>query len=853
MEYPETPQGEQPVANAGEPAIRRGRASGSRLLSLRNWPVSWRLFAVILIALVMGLSFGGLRVAAAAGTAGEFARVSQLAILGQQVTGLAQAIEDERDATAGFIAAGRPAAGPAALRSLYATTDTQAAKVRTLADQVGGSFPASVTAKVAAVLARIADLRGLRAAAQHTQFPALPVIEDYSSALADLLSLNDEIAQGSADTTLAQSVQTLGSLSRMKEAASEQRAILYAAFTQGNFDLGGMDALTTAQAAQASDLAAFDASATLGQLNLFGNTVANAQVDQAQLIEQHVIELGRPDISGLGISPAVASGQWYSAMTYTIGQMRTVEAQLAASIVTRSQQLRQDASRSALLTAIVTALVLLFVLIATLVVARTLVEPLRRLRAGALAVATIRLPERVRELSEAADPDANLEVQPIEVLSTDEIGQVARAFDQVHREAVRLAGNEALLRTSLNSMFVSLSRRSQSLLERLARTIDSLELSEDDPQRLSDLFALDHLVTRMRRHSENLLVLAGHETPRKWSEPVPLADVARAAASEIEQYDRVALNIQPGIAVSGQAVTDVVHLLSEIIENATMFSSRGTKVSVSGQEVPSGGVLLEIRDSGIGMSQARLDELNWRLDNPPVIDVSISRHMGLFAVAHLAARHGVRVRLRASPPSGLNAMVWLPGAITERESRWRGRRSSLAQRPGPGIQAGSQREPARQRFALRDAQGSQPAGPAARSTWFRAKRRSSSSSSRTRKNTDWRSAAIASEQPVRGDITVAGLPQRIPQANLHPGSAAAENGPAALGSEPEAAAHGSETGPMEAPRADRRDREAPHAPRPRPPQRSPELARSRLAGFQQGGRRAEQQADRAGEGAGAER
>ena len=339
-------------------------------------------------------------------------------------------------------------------------------------------------------------------------------------------------------------------------------------------------------------------------------------------------------------------------MSSTIDRMQTVELEVAGNIVARGQVLQRGAEQSARFTAILTVVILLLVLIATLVVARSLVRPLRRLREGALDIATVQLPERVRQLGEAADPAASLEVAPIDVMSADEIGQVARAFDQVHAEAVRLAGNEAMLRSSFNAMFVNLSRRSQSLIERLVRMIDSLEQNEDDPDRLSNLFSMDHLVTRMRRNSENLLLLAGHETARKWSEPVPLADVARAAISEIEQYSRVTLKIQPGVAVAGQAVSDVVHLLAEIIENATMFSPKDTPVHVSAQELTSGGVLIEVSDSGVGIPEARLAEMNWRLDNPPVIDVSVSRHMGLFAVARLAERHGVRVRLRAGTREG---------------------------------------------------------------------------------------------------------------------------------------------------------------------------------------------------------
>ena len=361
-----------------------------------------------------------------------------------------------------------------------------------------------------------------------------------------------------------------------------------------------------------------------------------------------------------------APREWYSAISSTIDKMQNVELDVAGNIVARSQALQRGAEQSARFTAILTVVILLLVLIATLVVARSLVRPLRRLREGALDIATVQLPERVRLLGEAEDPATSLEVAPIDVVSADEIGQVARAFDQVHAEAVRLAGNEAMLRSSFNAMFVNLSRRSQSLIERLARMIDAQEQNEADPDRLSNLFSMDHLVTRMRRNSENLLLLAGHETARKRSEPVPLADVARAATSEIEQYSRVTLKIQPGMAVIGQAVSDVVHLLAEIVENATIFSPKDTPVHVSAQELTSGGVLIEVTDNGVGVPEARLTEMNWRLDNPPVIDVSVSRHMGLFAVARLAERHGVRVRLRPDRRAGLIALVWLPDSIIER-------------------------------------------------------------------------------------------------------------------------------------------------------------------------------------------
>ena len=359
-------------------------------------------------------------------------------------------------------------------------------------------------------------------------------------------------------------------------------------------------------------------------------------------------------------------------MSAIINGMRGVDNQLASEIVGRSQFLQHQAFESAVVTAVAVALAVLLVLLAAALVARSMVNPLRRLQREALEIATVKLPERVAaaasgaELAES-DPAAFNRVEPIGVQTTDEIGRVARAFDQVHAEAVRLAGTEAQLRSNLNAMFISLSRRSVPLIDRLSRMIDSFEQNEDDPDQLAHLFSMDHLVTRMRRNSENLLVLAGEEPVRKWSEPVPLTDVARAAAAEIEQYGRVALTVQPGIMVSGQAAADVVHLLAELIENATLFSPRNTQVQVAAADAPAGGVLIEILDEGVGVSAGRLAEMNWRLDHPPGVDVSVSRHMGLFAVSRLAARRGIRVRLRAGAPQGLTALVWLPGTLISHE------------------------------------------------------------------------------------------------------------------------------------------------------------------------------------------
>ena len=822
-----------PVRHAVAKA-RAGRKGAA--LALRNWRVPWRLIALIAIPTVVAMAFAGLRVEAAADSAATFGRSAQLAVLGQQVTALAQAMEDERDLSATFIADGRPAVGRAALRRRYAVTDALAQAVRTQIQQVGRAFPAQTRADAADVIARVGDLPGLRSYATASDAPAFTAITAYSLANADLFTLDDDIAQQAGSSALVGKVRALGSLSRMKDQTSLQRAILEGALVMRQFPTGTLDALIGAQAQQATDLASFETSATLGDTQALNNTVAGPRVDQARALEQRAIVLGESG-GTLNLGPATGR-QWYADMSYTVGRMRRAERQLAGSIARQAGALHQGAMRSLLLTAGVAVVVLIFVLLATLIIARSMVRPLRQLKAGALEVAGVRLPSEVRELSTAKGAGQAVEVEPIGVHSTDEIGQVARAFDQVHEEAVRLAADEARLRGSVSAMFVSLSRRSQSLLERLLRLIDSLELGEQDSERLADLFRMDHLATRMRRNSENLLVLAGQEPPRRWAEPVSLADVARAAVSEIEHYERVLLDIQPGLGVTGNAVADVVHLLAEIIENATTFSAKSTQVTVSGHTLRSGGVLINVIDGGIGMSEERLTQVNWRLTKPPSADAEVSRHMGLFAVAHLAGRHGIRVRLRKAATGGLIAHVWLPDALISHDSQPTHWQSGRAAQASAVVQAVTRATGYPQDPAAADHTAADPAaafspaaaplaetplaaapvlaGPPAteplpeppsvvvpepllpppetrlpifesvESDWFRARRRTPRRGvapvEPRRAGRPWTSpgddgwrAAQAVLAPVTGGLTASGLPRRTPQANLVPGSAGTQD------------------------------------------------------------------------------
>ena len=665
---------------AGDQAPRKGSP-----FSISNWRVRWRLIAIITVPTVTALILGVIQIVGSVNNYSSFKRVQDLANLNSLVVSGAGLLANERDDTAGFVAAGGQAgSGTSASLKTMVTSDRTAtdAITRQISQQaqaiVNGSGYRSQTVLDLSngVLANIADLQFIREAATTTKSPALSVITNYDRVIQAFITFSNDVAAGTGNATLQSDVSVLNALLRMEDDASLQRAYLYQALAspQPSLTPSALQDLNQATEQQQADTSAFDQAASVSEQQNYNNTVAGPQVDEAKSAEKlavatanagQALSIGKPQTCGTESSAAC----WLGTQSTQITQMRQVSNALVGDITAQANSLESSALHSAIIVSVATLLLLIIVLLITTFVARSMIRPLRKLRADALEVAGSKLPEMVRRLSESEGGDASAEIEPIGVTSTDEIGEVARAFDQVHREAVRLAADEAMLRGNLNAMFVNLSRRSQSLIERQLSLIDNLEQTEQDADRLSSLFRLDHLATRMRRNSENLLVLAGHEAAsRRWSQPVPLVDVLRAAISEIEQYERVVLNVQPGIQVIGQAVNDVVHLVAEIVENATTFSPEDTQVYVTGQPLGSGGVLLDITDNGVGISEQEMAHANWRLDNPPVVDVAVSRRMGLFVVGRLAARHGVRVRLRHAQSGGLTALIWLPESVAAPES-----------------------------------------------------------------------------------------------------------------------------------------------------------------------------------------
>ncbi|WP_369801752.1 ATP-binding protein [Nocardia sp. BMG51109] len=307
---------------------------------------------------------------------------------------------------------------------------------------------------------------------------------------------------------------------------------------------------------------------------------------------------------------------------------------------------------------------LLLGLALALAVARSLVVPVRRLRRDALQVAHMDLPA---ELAVVRKGGATPEIVPVDVQTTEEIGQLARAVDDMHRQALYLAADQARLRLQISSMFETLSRRSQSLVEQQLTLIEDLERDEDDSNRLQSLFRLDHLATRMRRNGDNLLVLAGTALRRGHLPPVPLSDMLWSAVSQVEDYQRVEIGSVPDGVVAGEPAVDIEHLLAELIDNSLRYSPPSTPVAVSVTGAMDGGYLIEITDRGLGMSADDLRSINERLASGGEVTIETARRMGLFVVGRLAKRHTVTVSLRRttgmSHQSGITAGVHLPGPL----------------------------------------------------------------------------------------------------------------------------------------------------------------------------------------------
>ncbi|ADH68464.1 MULTISPECIES: sensor histidine kinase [Nocardiopsis] len=392
-------------------------------------------------------------------------------------------------------------------------------------------------------------------------------------------------------------------------------------------------------------------------------------------------------------TPPEGLGGWREAADQVNAELADITATRAASVVTATEQ----ASSWMLTLALGGSITSLFAgTLAYGVAARSagrLTHRLAQLRADTLGSARSDLPRIVRRLESGEQVDLDTEMKQLDH-GDDEVGQVADAFNIAQRTAVAAAVKQADIRAGVNRVFLGIAHRHQSLLQRQLQLLDRVEREEEDPDLLESLFQLDHLATRGRRHAENLIILGGAQPGRRWRHPVPLVDILRGAISETEEYTRVRLTSVPDLSLSGAAVADVIHMLAELVENATAYSPPHTQVTIATESVPKG-VAVEIEDRGLGMTEEVLTSSNRTLSEAPEFDVMTSggdSRLGLFVVARLAAKHDIRVQLRHSPYGGTRAVVLIPGALVASSS-------SAPERPRAAIRQGAHsvlREPSAQ-------------------------------------------------------------------------------------------------------------------------------------------------------------
>ncbi|GGX20995.1 ATPase [Streptomyces malachitofuscus] len=655
-------------------------------MSPRNWRVATRLNAILLIPVLVGLVMGGFQVKSSIDTWNEAEDAENTARLVRASLTYANALYNERDVTAVPLLQGKGQSDPDVTKARAATD-----KAADAFDEATQSMPDKPGLERRLKLFREAEpqLTALRAAAYTSKLKGVQTEEGYVAVAHPLMEFANELGLGTGNITSYG--RTVYAISLTKAALSLERSIgMHLLVKPGPTD-GQLASQRTALSSYAYlegiAIEEYKGGGTEADAAKLEQTSQKIQAEGAAMAkeakqqdpdyvpppakpETMIAEIGglsstdpsaRAELASQGITPA----NWWAVNTLKFDGYREIESDLADTAVNEAAQIADDAQRDALITGAAVVIALLAAFILAGMVARQMSRSMRQLRNAAFGIAEQRLPMLVDQLSRTDPGRVDTKVAPIPISSTDEIGEVARAFDQVHREAVRLAAEQALLRGNINAIFTNLSRRNQSLIEGQLTLITDLENNEADPDQLENLFRLDHLATRMRRNGENLLVLAGEEPGRRWDQPVPLVDVLRAASSEVEQYERIELSGVPEAEIHGRAVTDLVHLLAELLENATTFSSPQTKVRVTATRLPDGRVMIEIHDKGIGLTAEDFADINHKLANPPTVDAAISQRMGLFVVGRLSDRHGIRVQLRPSgEQAGTTSLVMLPDAIT---------------------------------------------------------------------------------------------------------------------------------------------------------------------------------------------
>jgi hypothetical protein len=523
----------------------------------------------------------------------------------------------------------------------------------------------------------------------------------YTSIISSILPVFDAM---SADPGLTRAGNVFLLLSRAEEQVSQEDALLNGIAAVGKV--------------QAGDVARIAPVINSGRylFDVVGTEFTGADRDEYtrlqrsdSLVELHGLEERVLNEAQVGKALPFDINAWNTASQTVFNAVRDFSLGAADRLVTATKPKATAIFVRVALTAVLGLLAFVISSLLTIRIGRSIVRRLTGLRQSAQSLADIRLPGVVTRLRHGEAVDVAAETPALE-FGSDEIGAVGKAFGAVQRTAVESAVHEAQLRRGLNEVFLNIARRSQTLLHRQLSLLDRMERTAEADE-LQNLFRVDHLATRMRRHAEDLVILAGASPGRGWRHPVPLVDVVRGAVSEVEDYSRVKLLTMPPASLVGRAVADVIHLLAEIIENATSYSPPHTQVQVSGMLVPNG-LALEVEDRGLGMSPEDLTEANARLLTPPDFDPANSAQLGLMVVSLLAARHKIKVTLRASPYGGVTAVVLVPPELIDRNPP---ARTLPAANPASDESRASDPSPA-PKHAVRPARSApeSPAGRAAR-------------------------------------------------------------------------------------------------------------------------------------------
>jgi signal transduction histidine kinase len=641
--------------------FRRGRHGrltlrGYGAFALYGRPLPLRIAAVMAPMTVVAVAFGWLTVVNAVDLARPLDEAERYAEVSTASLTLVEKLQDERDRAARAVQVDRDELD---LDTAFAATEDAIEAFETALAEVPES---AFGTQVAQARASFAELGALRDSAFRPRLSPLATIDAYSKAILPVIHVgsgaDSQAVRLSRSPAVVARTAGLYDLVLAAGAASQRRALVTAMLSRDWAEAGERDALVVSGFQSRVELDAFQAIAGAPARTLF----EQARVALATRTEDAYVRrvLGNEDgYADAGLSVAA----WLDISNQQLARLRLVIGESARGGLDQIRDLRISAWQAAAGNTALFAAAAAFAVIIALAVGGGVVRDLRRLRRGMLKVANDRLPRTVRSLSEYPPELVDLTIRPVGGDTRDEIGQVADAFDTVHREAVRLAAAQARMRTTTNAVIGTVAGRAQKLVGEQLAVISELERDQIDPIKLDGLFRLDHLATRMRRYGEVLLVLADDDPGRRRTEPALLVDVVQAAVGEIEQYVRVELLYLPAVSVAPALVVDLAHLLAELLDNAVAYSDPGSVVHVFASRQRDGQVLIEIHDDGPGMPAETLDQLNTRLTGAPGLLLGKEPQLGLFIVRLLAARHGVRARLSTGEQRGTVASVLLPASL----------------------------------------------------------------------------------------------------------------------------------------------------------------------------------------------